>query len=151
MVRRIQISSPVGPITIAERDGAITHVLFGECGEAEERTELLSEAERQLNEYFAGARRAFDLPLRPGGTPFQKDVWNALAQIPYGETRSYADIARAVNRPKAFRAVGMANHNNPISIIIPCHRVIGADGSLTGYGGGMDKKRFLLALEGAEI
>lgn len=151
MVHRIRISSPVGPITIAERDGAISHVLFGECEEAGERTELLMEAERQLNEYFMGTRRFFDLPLRPEGTPFQKEVWNALLEIPCGETRSYADIARAVNRPKAFRAVGMANHNNPISIIIPCHRVIGADGSLTGYGGGMDKKRFLLALEGAEI
>ena len=151
MIRRIQIGSPVGPVTIAERDGAITHVLFGECEETGKRTALLAEAERQLNEYFAGARRAFDLPLRPEGTPFQRDVWNALRQIPYGETRSYAEIARAVNRPKAFRAVGMANHNNPISIIIPCHRVIGADGSMTGYGGGLDKKRVLLRLEGIEI
>ena len=151
MVRRIQINSPVGPITIAEQDSAITHVLFGECVEAGERTELLSEAERQLNEYFAGERRAFELPLRPEGTLFQKDVWNALTQIPCGETRTYAEIARAVGRDKAFRAVGMANHNNPISIIIPCHRVIGADGSMTGYGGGLDKKRFLLRLEGMDI
>ena len=151
MIRRIQIGSPVGPITIVERDGAITHVLFGECEKTGERTALLAEAERQLNEYFAGTRRAFDLPLRPEGTPFQQDVWNALCRIPYGETRSYADIARAVNRPKAFRAVGMANHNNPISILIPCHRVVGADGSLTGYGGGIDKKRFLLALEGVKL
>ena len=150
MRRRIQINSPVGPITIAEQDGAITHLLFGGCAEEGEKTELLSEAERQLNEYFEGARREFDLPLRPEGTAFQKDVWNALCQIPYGQTRSYAEIARSVGRDKAFRAVGMANHNNPISIIIPCHRVVGADGSLTGYGGGLDKKRFLLRLEGLE-
>ena len=150
MIHRIQMSSPIGTIAIAETDGAITHVLFGECGEAGEKTELLSEAERQFSEYFAGTRRAFELPLNPSGTPFQKEVWRALSEIPYGETRSYAEIARAVGRDKAFRAVGMANHNNPISIIIPCHRVIGADGALTGYGGGLEKKRFLLRLEGLD-
>ena len=150
MIHRIQMSTPVGTITIIEQGGAITGISFGGCGE-EEKTELLSEAKRQLSEYFAGTRRTFDLPLNPSGTPFQKEVWRALTEIPYGETRSYAEIARAIGRDKAFRAVGMANHNNPILIIIPCHRVIGADGSLTGYGGGLDKKRFLLRLEGLDI
>ena len=101
----------------------------------------------QLSEYFAGARREFDLPLRLRGTQFQLAVWNALRAIPYGETRSYADIAAAVGNEKACRAVGMANHRNPVSIIVPCHRVIGKGGSLTGYGGGIDKKEFLLSLE----
>ena len=150
MISRISINSPVGPLTIAEEDGSITHVLFGESEEIGERTPLLERAERQLAEYFAGTRREFDLPLNPAGTPFQKAVWEALTEIPYGQTCSYGDIARAVGRGKAFRAVGMANHHNPISIIIPCHRVIGADGSLTGYGGGADKKKFLLRLEGAQ-
>jgi len=150
VISRIAMNSPIGPLTIAEKDGKITHVLFGEPEAAGERTPLLEQAERQLAEYFAGERREFDLPLNPQGTAFQKEVWKALQEIPYGETRSYGEIACAVGREKAFRAVGMANHNNPISIIIPCHRVIGADGSLTGYGGGLDKKRFLLQLEGTE-
>ena len=137
-------------LTIAEADGKITHVLFGACEEAGERTPLLDEAVRQLKEYFAGERLEFNLPLNPEGTEFQQKVWKALTGIPYGETRSYGEIARAIGREKACRAVGMANHNNPISIIIPCHRVVGADGSLTGYGGGLDKKRFLLKLEGLE-
>ena len=105
---------------------------------------MLDEAERQLRAYFAGRLRAFDLPLRFGGTPFQQSVWRALGQIPSGETATYADIARAVGRPRAFRAVGMANHSNPISIVIPCHRVVGASGALTGYAGGLDAKRWLL-------
>lgn len=151
MISRMVIGSPVGPLTIAEQDGAITHILFGSCDEAGDKTLVLEEAERQLAEYFQGARREFDLPLKPSGTEFQKKVWKALEAIPYGETRSYGDIARAVGREKAFRAVGMANHNNPISIVIPCHRVIGANGAMTGYGGGLDKKRFLLRLEGADI
>ena len=150
MIHRIQISTPIGPMTIAEEEGAITQVLIGEGEETGERTELLCEAERQLGEYFQGKRREFELPVHPKGTPFQKAVWEALMEIPYGQTRSYGEIARAVGREKACRAVGMANHNNPILIIIPCHRVIGANGSLTGYGGGLDNKRFLLHLEGAE-
>jgi len=149
MINRMVISSPVGPLTIEEQDGAITHLLFGLCDETGERTPVLKAAEHQLAEYFEGKRRKFDLPLNPSGTEFQKKVWAALGEIPYGETRSYGDIARAVGREKAFRAVGMANHNNPISIIIPCHRVIGADGSMTGYGGGLEIKRFLLRLEGS--
>ena len=104
---------------------------------------------RQLDEYFAGTRKTFDFPYRLHGTPFQEAVWAALREIPYGETRSYKDIAEAIGHPKAFRAVGMANHANPIFIAIPCHRVIGASGSLVGYGGGPEMKRALLELEKA--
>lgn len=102
---------------------------------------------KQLREYFDGLRQIFTLPLDPHGTEFQRRVWKALCEIPYGETRSYAEIASAVGNPKACRAVGLANHRNPISILIPCHRVIGADGSLVGYGGGLNIKRSLLELE----
>ena len=108
---------------------------------------MLVRAQRQLEEYFRGERTRFDLPLQPKGTPFQLAVWRALTEIPYGETASYGDVARAVGRPKAFRAVGMANHCNPIPIIVPCHRVIGSDGRLTGYAGGLEIKRALLELE----
>ncbi|MBQ5703191.1 MAG: methylated-DNA--[Peptococcaceae bacterium] len=103
----------------------------------------------QLEEYFAGLRAAFSLPLAPEGTDFQKAVWRELENIPYGETRTYGQIARALGNPKTSRAVGMANHKNPVAIMIPCHRVIGADGSLTGYAGGLDIKETLLRLEGA--
>ncbi|HYU34991.1 MAG TPA: methylated-DNA--[protein]-cysteine S-methyltransferase [Thermoanaerobaculia bacterium] len=108
----------------------------------------IPEMRRQLDEYLAGRRRDFDLPLETGGTEFQRQCWEALLRIPYGETRTYGDMAREIGRPAAVRAVGQANHNNPIGVIIPCHRVIGADGSLTGYGGGLDMKRRLLELEG---
>jgi O-6-methylguanine DNA methyltransferase len=103
----------------------------------------------ELQEYFAGKRRAFDFPLDLRGTEFQIACWQALVEIPYGETRSYADIARAVGKPNAFRAVGMANNRNPIAIVVPCHRVIASDGGLCGYGGGLEVKRKLLELEGA--
>jgi methylated-DNA-[protein]-cysteine S-methyltransferase len=103
----------------------------------------------QLNEYFAGTRRDFDLPLRLDGTPFQTRVWRELLEIPYGETWSYGQLAKRIGNPSASRAVGLANGRNPISIVVPCHRVIGADGSLTGYGGGLERKRWLLAHEGA--
>lgn len=116
-------------------------------GAVRERTPIITETERELKEYFSGDRRKFSVPVRPAGTDFQKKVWNALCDIPYGETRSYRDIAEAVGSPKAYRAVGMANHNNPVMILIPCHRVIGADGSLTGYAGGLDGKAALLELE----
>ena len=109
----------------------------------------LPELERQLAEYFAGRRRDFDLPLEPIGTDFQQRCWRALVEIPYGETRTYAAQAAAVGRPGAFRAVGRANHDNPIAVVIPCHRVVGSNGSLTGYAGGLDLKRRLLELEGA--
>jgi methylated-DNA-[protein]-cysteine S-methyltransferase len=112
---------------------------------------VLAQTVRQLEEYFAGTRRDFDLELAPHGTAFQLAVWDALLAIPYGETTSYGEIARGVGRPNAVRAVGQANGRNPIAIVVPCHRVIGSDHSLTGYGGGIDRKRFLLGLEGAEV
>lgn len=140
--------SAVGMLTIAEKDGKLTHVCFGEWewGEKEE-TPFIAEVWRQLQEYFAGQRKCFDLALDPAGTKFQKKVWEALLTIPYGEVRTYGQIAAQIGNPKAGRAVGMANHNNPIGIIVPCHRVIGANGKLTGYAGGMDKKEWLLQLE----
>ena len=114
-------------------------------------TPLLQEAEEQLNEYFAGARREFDLPLAPKGTPFQKAVWAEMCRIPYGETRTYGQLAQAIGSPKAVRAVGLANGANPVGVVVPCHRVIGSDGSLTGYGGGLERKRWLLTHEGASF
>ncbi|HWJ35856.1 MAG TPA: methylated-DNA--[protein]-cysteine S-methyltransferase [Steroidobacteraceae bacterium] len=110
--------------------------------------EPLPETIRQLGEYFAGRRRAFDLPLRLHGTEFQQRVWNLLKEIPYGATWSYGELAKRIDNPNASRAVGLANGRNPISILVPCHRVIGADGSLTGYGGGLERKQWLLAHEG---
>ena len=107
----------------------------------------LRQARRQLREYFDGGRRAFDLPLAPAGTDFQRRVWRELGRIPYGETLSYGDLARRVGRPGASRAVGAANGRNPLAVVVPCHRVIGADGALTGYGGGLPVKQALLALE----
>ena len=107
-------------------------------------------AARQLDEYFNGGRNRFDVPLRPHGTDFQVTVWNALCKIPYGETRSYKQIAQAAGKPGAYRAVGMANNRNPIWIMIPCHRVIGSDGTLTGYGGGLEMKQQLLDIEKQE-
>lgn len=149
MVNRIRVDSPIGPLTVFEENGAVTQILFGAHEEAGEKSPVLAEAEWQLREYFAGAGREFDLPLNPAGTAFQKEVWHALREIPFGETRSYKEIACMVKRPRAFRAVGMANHHNPIPVIIPCHRVIGADGALTGYAGGLAAKEFLLRLEGS--
>ena len=113
--------------------------------------DALRPAAEQLEAYFAGELTAFDLPLAPSGTPFQRAVWDALLTIPYGETVSYGEIARQIGDPSAVRAVGTANGRNPISIVIPCHRVIGADGSLTGYGGGLERKRALLALEASQL
>lgn len=144
------LTTVLGLIRVAEEDGAIVEVGFVPTGEEQENrgeTPLLQEAVKQLAEYFAGQRQAFDLPLRPKGTAFQQQVWQQLLQIPYGETRSYGQIAAAVGRPKAARAVGSANHHNPIAIIIPCHRVIGADGKLVGYAGGVEYKANLLQLE----
>src|SRR5664279_1611517 len=115
----------------------------------DESTSAMQVYVRELEEYFAGTRRAFTFPLDLRGTDFQKACWRALLAIPYGETRSYGDIARAVGRPQGFRAVGMANNRNPIAIVVPCHRVIASDGTLCGYGGGLDIKRKLLELEGA--
>jgi methylated-DNA-[protein]-cysteine S-methyltransferase len=142
---------PACALGIAEDGGAICGVFFGRDksfpGFAVGETPLIKKAAAQLAEYFDGRRRVFDLPLAPGGTDFQAAVWKALLAIPPGETRSYQDIAALIGRPKAVRAVGMANNRNPVVIIIPCHRVIGKDGGLTGYGGGLDLKRYLLDLE----
>jgi methylated-DNA-[protein]-cysteine S-methyltransferase len=119
-------------------------------GDVEESSHpVLLQAERQIREYFAGRRRSFDLTLDMAGTPFQQAVWNALLTIPFGQTRTYGEIARQVGRPSASRAVGAANGQNPVAIIAPCHRVIGSTGALTGFGGGLDVKARLLALEGA--
>jgi methylated-DNA-[protein]-cysteine S-methyltransferase len=151
MSNHIIVETAIGDIFIAEKQGAVTHLLLpGEerpAGTAEARTELLLKAADELREYFEGKRKSFDLPLSPQGTAFQKSVWNSLLQIPYGETRSYKQIAGAVGCPAGYRAVGGANNRNPIAIIIPCHRVIGANGSLVGYGGGLELKKYLLALE----
>lgn len=144
------IASPAGVLTLTEDGGCITSLHLGGSGSANDASPVLDEAEKQLQEYFAGTRRSFDLPLAPAGTPFQRAVWDALRAIPYGETRTYAQIAEAIGNPNACRAVGMANNRNPIAILIPCHRVIGANGSLTGYAGGLDVKERLLALEGAD-
>jgi methylated-DNA-[protein]-cysteine S-methyltransferase len=142
---------PLCELGIAEDNGAICHVIFNRRKKPEKfeekETPLIKEAAKQLREYFGYKRKTFDLPIAPRGTEFQKKVWNALLDIPYGETRSYGEIAAITGNPKASRAVGMANNRNSIVIIIPCHRVIGADGSLTGFGGGLDLKQQLLDLE----
>lgn len=144
-------NSSIGKLGIVEDGQAITNIYFpdedipNEC--VEEETALLLLASQQLDEYFKGKRTHFDLPLAPLGTPFRQSVWNALLDIPYGETRSYKDVAERIENPKAVRAVGMANNRNPIPVIIPCHRVIGANGKLVGYGGGIDIKIHLLDLE----
>jgi methylated-DNA-[protein]-cysteine S-methyltransferase len=156
---RVQWSSPVGTLTLVADDlDRLTRIEFGEpaTDRGPSRTEsvpdgVLARAVGQLDQYFAGTRREFALELEPQGTPFQLAVWEALRAIPYGATASYGDIARAVGRPNAVRAVGQANGRNPLAIVVPCHRVIGSDHSLTGYGGGIDRKRFLLALEGASF
>ncbi|MDR0570080.1 MAG: methylated-DNA--[protein]-cysteine S-methyltransferase [Clostridiales Family XIII bacterium] len=148
----ITVGSPIGDLLLAEDNGALTCLKFGGDRLAPEgyrraETPLLAAAGAQLREYFQGKRKTFDLPLAPAGTPFMSRVWEALRDIPYGETRSYRDIAAAAGSPKAFRAVGRANNRNPLAIITPCHRVIGSDGSLVGYGGGLDVKEYLLRLE----
>lgn len=135
-------------IIIAEENGEITDISFWrETKGTQNETPIIAGAFKQLKEYFEGRRKTFDLPLNPKGTDFQKKVWQALCEIPYGETRTYKQIAEQCGNPKASRAVGMANNKNPIGIVIPCHRVIGANGALTGYAGGLDKKQKLLNLE----
>ena len=151
MDHTVSFDSPLGTLWIYGTDKAITAICFPDAppgpDHIRQETPLLCHARDQLAEYFLGRRTAFDLPLQPNGTPYQKLVWQALETIPYGETRSYGEIAKQIGAPKAARAVGSANRNNPIPIIIPCHRVIGADGSLTGYAGGLWIKQFLLQLE----
>jgi methylated-DNA-[protein]-cysteine S-methyltransferase len=146
-----EYSSPAGKLRIVEDGVGVTNVEFPSNRKnviAEEKmTPLLKKTVEQLAEYFAGERKSFDLPLHLNGTAFQKQIWNELRRIPFGETRTYQQIAEAAGNPKAARAVGLANNRNPISIIIPCHRVIGANGALTGYAGGLETKKFLLDLE----
>lgn len=155
-----RFETPIGTLTIAADAGGLRHIEFpsnrhpvdrfdwaqGARGDA---VDALRSTREQLLEYFAGTRRDFDLPLAPQGTLFQMQVWRTLATIPFGETWSYRDLARAIGKPDAMRAVGAANGRNPLPIVLPCHRVIGADGSLTGFGGGLPIKEALLRLEGA--
>ena len=144
-------ASPIGDLWICQTGNALTDLTIGPPGDptglCRDQTPLLTETARQLSAYFDGRLRQFDLPLDPAGTPFRKKVWQALRAIPYGQTRTYKEIALQVDSPRASRAVGQANHFNPVMILIPCHRVIGADGRLTGYAYGTDVKQFLLDLE----
>lgn len=144
--------SPIGTLTLVSDGKAITYLAFENNKYPTPKYSrgddvILRKACKELDDYFAGKLKAFTVPVRPEGTAFQKQAWAALQKIPYGVTRSYGDQARAIGKPKAVRAIGAANGRNPIPIIIPCHRVIGADGSLTGFGGGMPTKQFLLELE----
>jgi methylated-DNA-[protein]-cysteine S-methyltransferase len=156
MLYRTTTDSPVGTLTLVASDAGLVAVLWPDdapgrvrLGAAEERADhpVLVATIAQIGEYFAGGRRSFDLPLAPGGSAFQRAVWAALAAIPHGETRSYGEIARAIGRPTASRAVGAANARNPLSIVVPCHRVIGTSGKLTGFAGGLAAKERLLAHE----
>ncbi|MFF7258955.1 methylated-DNA--[protein]-cysteine S-methyltransferase [Streptomyces sp. NPDC008159] len=146
--------SPYGPLTLVADDGVLCGLyMTGQRHRPPQETfgprddTLLADAKEQLAAYFAGELRQFTLTLRLHGTPFQRGVWEQLARIPFGETRSYGELADALGSPKASRAVGLANGKNPVGIIVPCHRVVGSDGSLTGYGGGLDRKRRLLDFE----
>ncbi len=154
-----KIDSPVGALKLVASDAGLAAILWPDEDPARVRLgkpiendthPVLLEAEHQLREYFEGRRKAFDLKLDFNGTEFQRKVWAALLTIPYGETRSYAQIARQIGKPEAVRAVGAANGKNPISIVAPCHRVIGSTGKLTGFAGGLETKAFLLALEGPQ-
>ena len=143
--------TPIGPLTLHRGPRGLTRLDFPNRGPARDETArdpgALEAAAAQLDEYFAGRRTAFDLPLHLDGTPFQRRVWAALREIPYGTTVTYTELARAVGRPDIVRAVGAAVGRTPVPIVVPCHRVVGADGSLTGYGGGLQRKRALLDLE----
>lgn len=148
------IASPLGGLTVIAEDGALTGLYFEEHRRGPRPEEYgthgeqgFDEVRRQLGEYFAGGRTRFELPLAPAGGDFEQQVWKLLAEIPFGETRSYGDLARRLGDVSLAQAVGAANGRNPLSVIVPCHRVVGADGGLTGYAGGLDRKRFLLDLE----
>lgn len=147
------LDSPIGTLRLVSDRATLVAIEFPGQHRREappaSNDPVLQETARQLREYFAGDRRRFKLPLAPSGTAFQRSVWTALAAIPYGEVRSYGDIARAIDRPSAVRAVGAANGRNPLPIVIPCHRVIGSDGRLTGFAGGLQAKKRLLQREGA--
>lgn len=144
-------NTEIGKIGIADDGKAITNVYFNESPKLKDteikETDLIKEAAQQLKDYLSGKRKSFDIPLMPEGTEFQQKVWKALQQIPYGETCTYGEIAKKIGNPKACRAVGMANNKNPIGIFIPCHRVIGANGKLVGYAGGLEMKEHLLTIE----
>jgi len=148
------IETPVGTLRLLSNGTQLLQIAFdggaaNPTRAAGDTDPVLEQASGQLREYFAGQRRVFDLPLAPRGTDFQQSVWRALAEIPWGEWRSYGDLARAIGRPRAVRAVGAANGRNPLPIVVPCHRVVGSDRSLTGFAGGLEIKRYLLALEGS--
>jgi methylated-DNA-[protein]-cysteine S-methyltransferase len=165
MTATMIVDSPIGALTLVARGGAMHALYMGDLSAGEHRhapdpatfglsaipgtpdRDVLDRAKDQLGEYFAGERTTFDLPLDVDGTDFQRLVWAALARIPYGVTRSYGQVAHDIGRPGASRAVGLANGRNPVSIVVPCHRVIGAKGALTGYGGGLERKATLLAFE----
>lgn len=152
MIKKVMfVSSPIGELFLAEKDGKICDIAPKEHRARKdfilEKTPLLLEAEKQLSQYFKGERKKFDLPLLLEGTPFQIKIWQNLIKIPYGQTVSYAELAEKAGSKKAARAAGNANNKNPILIVVPCHRVIGADGKLSGFACGTDKKKFLLALE----
>ena len=148
-----RMPGPLGELLLTAEEGALTGVWFeGQhepCGERDDAA--LAEARRQLQAWFEGRIRVFDLPLAPQGTPFQQRVWEEIRRIPFGSTRSYGELARRLGSPGASRAVGGATGRNPLSIVIPCHRVVGTGGGLTGYGGGLERKRLLLELEGIPI
>ncbi len=139
--------SPIGALTLVQEGDALVEMRFGAATVERSDTPLLCQAIAELNEYFAGRRRSFTIPLRPKGTPFQMRCWDALCEIPYGQTRTYAQQAAFIGNPKACRAVGMGNHRNPLPVFIPCHRVIGSNGTLTGYAGGLGIKEKLLQIE----
>ena len=155
-----QLDSPIGRLRLVATDQGLSHLLFdqqvgedlesdGDAVEADDHP-VLAAATAQLAEYFAGRRQEFDIPLDLTGTEFQRAAWSALASVPFGETRSYRQQAEAIGRPKAVRAIGAANGKNPVPIVLPCHRIVGSDGSLTGYGGGLPIKEFLLNHEQAQ-
>ena len=147
---RIVFDTPVGPMALEGTEEGLTALYLPNCPmePAGKETPLLTRGRGELLEYFEGKRQTFDLPLVPVGTPFQRKVWCALSDIPYGQTITYGELARRVGCPKGSRAVGQANHRNPLPILLPCHRVVGANGTLTGYGGGLELKEWLLRLEG---
>src|SRR3954451_8608056 len=142
-----QFSSILGPLTLEGDDRVLTRVGFGKATTGQGDAEAVSAAALQLEQYFAGGRTEFELDIEPHGTAFERSVWDEVRAIPYGQTASYAEIARRIGRPGACRAVGRANGRNPLAVIVPCHRVVGSDGSLTGYAGGITMKRALLDLE----
>ena len=149
------IDTPIGVlVAVADEQGRLAELKFRSelrVASSEGSAQLATPYAQQIHEYFAGKRQRFDLELAPKGTPFQLAVWNALLEIPYGDTISYAELARRIGKPSAVRAVGAANGANPIPVIIPCHRVIGSNGTLTGYGGGIERKQWLLAHEGRRL